>query len=156
LSPRLFFTLLAGILTASALVVLVHFFSPHGETPSGPCVSSIENGDFVSNAFEHYRFNGSVTFWPEAQSITAFGFVVTDGRKMQLRRQMRLKKLGKRDGRPIFSVLSLDIDATDQLHGHEIFFSEPGQKFYMSIKRVSANEYIYFINDNWLFMCRVR
>lgn len=124
--------------------------------PSGPCVSSVENGDFINDAFHHYRFNGSITFWPQEQSVTVFGFVVTDGQKSRLRREMRLQALDKHENRMIFSVQSLDVDSSDQLSRHDVFFSEPGQKLYMSVKKLSANEFMYFINDNWVFMCRVR
>jgi hypothetical protein len=119
-------------------------------------VSSVESGDFIDDAFERYRFKGSVTFWPASNAITAFGVIGEEGKTYQFRRQMRLKKVGDGGKRAVFSVQSLHVDPTDQWQRHNAFFSESGEKLYLSVKRLSANEYMYFINDNWVFMCRLR
>ena len=154
MSSKLFFAVLGGFWLV-AIFATGLFLLDYG-TPSGPCVSSIEAGHFIDGGFQRYEFKGAITFWPEADSITIIGVVTAGGVNQLLRRQLRLKKIGRNGKRIVFSVQSVHVDAGDQLDSPRLFSFNAGNLLYMSIKKLSANEYLYFIDDNWVLMCRTR
>lgn len=137
--------------------MLFYFLQHRTQMPSGPCISVIENGEFIDDTFQSYRFNGSLTFWPQAQAITAYGTTVVEGTTpLRLQRQMKVDLLSRSNNRMVLEVRSLRVDPADQVNKGDIFFGAPGERLFISVKKLNASEYMYFINDSWVFMCRVR
>jgi hypothetical protein len=156
LSSKLFFAVLTGGALAALAALLAYYLQHREQIPSGPCISVVENGDFIDDVFKPYRFNGTFTFWPQAQAITVFGTAASEGEQLRLRRQIKLQLLSRNNNRMVLQVRSLHVDPSDQVRRHDVFFSEEGEKLFISVKKLNANEYMYFVNDSWIFMCRLR
>lgn len=156
MSPRLFFAVLTSGIAVALAVISLYFLQHRSQLPSGPCISVVENAEFIDDTMLSYRFNGSLTFWPQAQAITAYGTTVIDGTPLHLRRQMKLDLLSRSNNRMVFEVRSLRIDPADQVQGHNVLFGSTGARLFISVKKLNAGEYMYFINDSWIFMCKVR
>lgn len=156
MSPRLFFAVLTGGTVIALAVISLYFLQHRTQLPSGPCISVVENAAFIDDTLRSYRFNGSLTFWPQAQAITAYGTTVVDGRPLHLQRQMKLDLLSRSNNRMVFEVRSLRVDPADQVGGRDILFGRTGGRLFISVKKLNPSEYMYFINDSWIFMCKVR
>ncbi|HHB1427546.1 TPA: hypothetical protein ACOQZT_003156 [Serratia odorifera] len=150
-----FFSLLivSLVLGTAGAVAVKKLLSWHA-LPSAPCSSVIENGDFVGDDMQRYRFNGTVTFWLDERMISIFG--VTDSPlqgKKKVRRVLQLDQLNKSGHVAVGKVGAVTLSPSDDIGGRSALFSARDESINLVFRRIRSKMYLVTINDNWIMMC---
>jgi hypothetical protein len=122
--------------------------------PNLPCVSVINNGQFIGDDFKHYTFNGTITFWLSEKMISAFGVIDTDQDKTILRRELLLGKVNQRQSGIVTATISeRRLSSTDNAGSTRVLLSAKNESITLTFNRIKAGAYLVNVNDNWVMMC---
>jgi hypothetical protein len=151
---RLFFSLLSLALVIVCAMSLLEAMITGLTAPRLPCVSAINNGEFIGDDFKHFTFNGTITFWLNEKMISAFGVIDTGQDKAILRRELLLGKVEQRQPGIITATISeRRLSSTDNAGSTRVLLSDKNESIALVFSRIKAGIYLVNVNDNWVMMC---
>jgi hypothetical protein len=151
----LFIVLICGIslVTGSALAYLGYCYINSTRVPDEPCSSVIQEGKFIDDNMQHYRFNGVVTWWPKVDQLTLFGIKTDSSGSKVFNRTLQLKSITQKGSVLNGRVSELKIAAGDQLADNTFLISEKDRYASLLFKPIDKNNWLLMVNDNWIMMC---
>lgn len=126
------------------------------DVPEKPCTSIIKEGYFIDSLQQHYRFNGSVTWWPRTHRISLFGLQSDQQKSLVFDRVIHLENVHRKDNIIQGKVKETIKASADQLPNDYEMIAENGQDISLVFKHIDARNWLVMLNDNWVMMCEYK
>lgn len=154
MSKRFFFIILTVFAASIIGAGLFYLRFADNKLPRNPCVSTINNGDFIGDDLKPYSFTGTVTFWLQKSKISIFAVVQEGEDKSILRRELLLSNIAPKSTGIINAIVKKRyIYPTDTASKKRVLFSEKDEDINLVFYRLRRGVYIVYVNDNWVLTC---